>query len=319
MKLHINEAEGDFIKIGNRVLPKNAAGLGYADYDTVSRAGKKAYDDEQEAKRVAAEKEAKKQKAAEAIEAFDAICPDEVDASNAEKVLDELFEEFVPSQGPTESLGAELIRAASRVGYRWFNDGDRFNHGYGLETCAPDAAFLAEYGGSKVESIINDMAERMPDWPDSQYNEAIYKLIAAVINFLADNLELFGEDVIDSRDYTSPLVDEWEEWSHCLEYEPDLSGEYLDRLMDADLINWDDVRSFIDDCISDMGGNDNWWARDAVTITDLSQDEWDEWNDNFDRWWGQWLDEQMEENEDALYAYENGEDDDEYDEDEEDM
>ena len=30
-KLHLNEAESDYVKIGNMVLPKNAANLGYAD------------------------------------------------------------------------------------------------------------------------------------------------------------------------------------------------------------------------------------------------------------------------------------------------
>lgn len=319
MKLHINEAEGDFIKIGNRVLPKNAAGLGYADYDTVSRAGKKAYDDEQEAKRIAAEKEAKKKKAAEAIERFEDVYSgykNEVDNTNVDSLLEDLFDEFVPAEGKTESLAAELIRAIVRLRYRWSNDGDRFNQGYGLETCASSAAFIAENTNGIIEKKVNNMAEHDPSWPDDSYEQALDNLSCSVVKYIASNLELFGENTEDSRDYTSSLVDDWTEWSHCLEYEPDLSGEYLDRLMDAELLSWDDVREFIGDCVNSLGGSDYWWASDAVNIQDLNQDEWDEWNDNFDRWWGDWLDERMEENEDALYAYENGEDDDEdYDED----
>lgn len=48
-KLHLNEADSDYVKIGNMVLPKNAAGFGYADYDTVANAGKRAYNAEKEA------------------------------------------------------------------------------------------------------------------------------------------------------------------------------------------------------------------------------------------------------------------------------
>lgn len=317
MKLHINEAEDDFIKIGNRILPRNAAGLGYADYDTVSRAGKKAYDDEQEAKRIAAEKEAKKKKAADAIERFEDVYSEynnDVNNSNFNSLFNDLFNEFVPASGKTESLAAELIRAAMRLEYRWSNDGDRFNQGYGLETCASSAAFIADNTNKVIEQQVNDIAEHDPSWPDDSYEQALDKLARSVVKYIADNLDLFGEDTEDSRFYSSSVIEDWTEWSHCLEYDPDLSGEYLDRLMDAELLSWDDVREFIDDCIDSLGGSDYWWASDAVTIQELDQDGWNEWNDNFDRWWGNWLDERMEENKDALYAYENGEDDDEYEE-----
>lgn len=310
----ITAADEDFIKIGNRILPKNAAGLGYADYDTVARAGKRAYDAEQEQKRLAAEKEAKKQKAAEAIEKFNQIYPGDVDKSNLNDVMEGLFDEFVPGTGSADSMAGEFIRAIERIRYRNYNDGDRFNQGYGLETCGPDAAFLAENTDDNISRMINDIAEHDASWPDQYYDEAIDNVAIAVVKYIADNLDLFGEDVIDSRDYDSSLVAEWEEWSHNLEYDPDLSGEYLDRLMEADLLDWDDVRSFIDDCIMDMGGNDNWWARDAVTITDLNAEEYDEWDSNFERWWAQWLDERMEENAEALEEYENGYDDEDEDE-----
>ena len=67
-----------------------------------------------------------------------------------------------------------------------------------------------------------------------------------------------------------------------------------------------------------MGGEVNRWAQDAWTITNLDIDQFNDWNDNFERWWNQTLDEWMNEYEDQLIAYEEGEEDeDEYDEDEE--
>ena len=54
--------------------------------------------------------------------------------------INKLFKELVPISGKADSLAGELVRATSRIGYRFFNDGDLVNIGYGKETCNPAAA-----------------------------------------------------------------------------------------------------------------------------------------------------------------------------------
>lgn len=320
-KRRVMAADSDYIKIGNRILPRNTAGMkDEASYDQVSREGRRRYDAEQEQKRLAAEKAAKAERGRAGSAAFDRILEAHEGEPNRNELWSDLFEEFVPSSGPAETMGGEIIRAVNRVIYRWENDGDKFNEGYGLETCGSDAAFLSENTDSRIENIIENAAELDPSAPDERYSAAMKKLEEAVIDFLANNPEVFGEDAVDSRNYESYLVDDWEEASHSLEYEPDTSGDYIDRLIDAECVSWDDVDQLLRDWAEyDLGGEVNRWAQDAWTITNLDSQQFEEWDSTFDRWWGQALDDWMNEYSDELDAYENGEEEDEeyYEEDEE--
>ena len=56
--------------------------------------------------------------------------------------INKLFKELVPETGKAGSLAGELVRAMSRIGYRFYNDGDQLGIGYGKETCNPAGRFL---------------------------------------------------------------------------------------------------------------------------------------------------------------------------------
>ena len=51
------------------------------------------------------------------------------------KKLSRMFDEHVPMSGKADTVGGEIVRAISRIGYRWWNDGDHIGVGYGNETC----------------------------------------------------------------------------------------------------------------------------------------------------------------------------------------
>ena len=59
-----------------------------------------------------------------------------------EERINKLFKELVPETGKADSLAGELVRAMSRIGYRFYNDGDQLGIGYGKETCNPAGRFL---------------------------------------------------------------------------------------------------------------------------------------------------------------------------------
>ena len=42
-----------------------------------------------------------------------------------EERINKLFKELVPETGKADSLAGELVRAMSRIGYRFYNDGDQ--------------------------------------------------------------------------------------------------------------------------------------------------------------------------------------------------
>jgi len=56
----------------------------------------------------------------------------------------EWFDQFVPPQGKAETWEGEIIRAYNRLVYRYYNDGDYFNEGYGVETCGHCYLFLLD-------------------------------------------------------------------------------------------------------------------------------------------------------------------------------
>ena len=54
----------------------------------------------------------------------------------------------MPASGKAETVAGEIIRAVDRIWYRWYNDGDKINVGYGKETCNGTARFLEKIRGA---------------------------------------------------------------------------------------------------------------------------------------------------------------------------
>lgn len=71
--------------------------------------------------------------------------------------INKLFEEYVPMQGPAETVLGEIVRAISKIGYRCSNDGDCIGVGYGNETCNAPARYLIEVCGGDVGGEINNL------------------------------------------------------------------------------------------------------------------------------------------------------------------
>lgn len=69
-----------------------------------------------------------------------------------EERINKLFKELVPETGKADSLAGELVRAMSRIGYRFYNDGDQLGIGYGKETCNPAGRSLETRATTKSQS-----------------------------------------------------------------------------------------------------------------------------------------------------------------------
>ena len=55
---------------------------------------------------------------------------------------------LMPGMGKAETVAGEIIRAVDRIWYRWYNDGDKINVGYGRETCNGTARYLEKIRGT---------------------------------------------------------------------------------------------------------------------------------------------------------------------------
>ena len=118
--------------------------------------------------------------------------------------LNALFEELVPASGKADSLAGELVRAASRIGYRFCNDGDHIGIGYGRETCNPAARFLKKHGDKKTGAYVTAL------WgldDDSAYEEILNALGGAVADYIESRPELRDTETEDMFDCRNPKED----------------------------------------------------------------------------------------------------------------
>lgn len=134
----------------------------------------------------------------------------------ATEKIEELFERLVPDTGKADTVAGEIIRAVSRIGFRWNNDGDRIGTGYGRETCNPAARYLIAKADDKVVDIIYDMWGA--NMTDREYDDCLQELCAAVLNYLDNSPELETtpntEDMFDYRDKYED-VDEYDCEDDC--------------------------------------------------------------------------------------------------------
>ena len=137
--------------------------------------------------------------------------------TEATKKLGEMFEKYVPMRGPAETKGGEIVRAINRLGYRWWNDGDKLGVDYGNETCNFAGRFLMKVCPHNIGDAVADV------WgcrSDEVYDKKLSRLEGLVVEFLEEFPELFG--VKNDDDYLNYKVDEdteyededdeWDRW-----------------------------------------------------------------------------------------------------------
>lgn len=136
--------------------------------------------------------------------------------SSVESEFDALMKKLVPRSGKAATQEGELVRAAAKVTYRWYNDGDKFFEGYGCETAGPSASFLwaSKIPGMRalIDSIPNSASR------DAAYEKAIEKMLKLVISYVASKEGKFTKNTVDNLDTKSRWV-ETEETED--DYDPD--------------------------------------------------------------------------------------------------
>ena len=145
-------------------------------------------------------------------------------------IIDKWFDEYVPDSGKAKSVGGEIIRAFSRIYYRYMNDGDFLGYGYGVETCGSEAVYLySEF--AEFEEIIESLSDIQDN--DAVYMKLLKELKQAVVTFLTEKPDLFKlENENDSR----------EDYDHSIDGEDDYRLNYWED--DEEEEDWDDD----DDC-----------------------------------------------------------------------
>lgn len=132
--------------------------------------------------------------------------------------LDERLEKFshlVPGSGAADTLEGEVVRAVQRVEYRYFNDGDEYDQGYGNETVSPSVDWLTHRSPikSQVSSLFDDYR--------GNYEEKIETLKLAAVEWLESRKgETQPNGTEDSRSFKIAGKD-YRDLSHEDDYEDD--------------------------------------------------------------------------------------------------
>ncbi len=148
--------------------------------------------------------------------------------------INKLFKELVPETGKAGSLAGELVRAMSRIGYRFHNDGDMVNIAYGKETCNPAARFLIAKGNAEVSSLTAGLWEI---FSEDAYEKVMDILCGAVADYVEQNPDLRNqptEDMWDFKDEEEDQDDSWDEEEDDWDEEEDDWDEEEDYEGDED-------------------------------------------------------------------------------------
>lgn len=130
--------------------------------------------------------------------------------TNQDKI-NALFEELVPASGKADSLAGELVRATSRIGYRFYNDGDQLGVGYGKETCNPAGRFLIKKAPKEIGDLV---AALWGMYSKDGYEAVLDVLVGKVADYVDANPDLRSqptEDMFDYYDKYEDVDDFWED------------------------------------------------------------------------------------------------------------
>lgn len=133
-----------------------------------------------------------------------------------ENRINKLFKELVPETGKADSLAGELVRAMSRIAYRFYNDGDMVNIAYGKETCNPVARFLIAKGNAEVSSLTAGLWEI---FSEDAYEKVMDILCGAVADYVEQNPDFRTQPTEDMWDFKDEEEDQDDSWDEEEDYE----------------------------------------------------------------------------------------------------
>jgi hypothetical protein len=145
------------------------------------------------------------------------------------KDIEDYFNELVPPSGKAGTVNGEIVRAANRIGYRWYNDGDKFYEDYGTETAGPAMAFLVKHG--EIDGQIQDAFRRIERAvvgtnSDEEYEKFLEELFTLAVDHVI-KIPNTKSDVDYSTKYDSDYEDEEDDdaWGYD-DYEDEEDFDY---------------------------------------------------------------------------------------------
>ena len=202
--------------------------------------------------------------------------------------FEHIFDVLVPNSGKCDTLAGEIIRAINRIEYRWFNDGDRFNEDYGIESCGQPALFLANIEVDDGEPFWDLIIDVDKDGDDDEYERMIENLKDKAIELLKTHNELLATETTDMYDVKERDVERFLDDNDLIpKYDCDAEiPQELQAHLDKGNIDERDLIWEVQSWIENMGNSTNDVRIDwgNVYVYDLNKSDYDELNGNLYKW-----------------------------------
>ena len=127
-----------------------------------------------------------------------------------------LEDKYLPNVGQGETMAAQAMTAATKLVYKWYNDGDVFDNRYGIDGWLNDLSSYANWLYYNVAST-QDILLRITDLTsDGDYEDLLYDLVMALNKDLLEYLDTQPKvgDIYNCSGpfkYEEPENDEWDD------------------------------------------------------------------------------------------------------------
>lgn len=95
-------------------------------------------------------------------------------------VYNRLWKALVPESGPCETVEGEILRATSKLYYRYYNDGDQVEHGGEGSVSRAHCFLIAHLHGARFQTPLSDLV----DCSEEKYEKTLETLVYEIIKWI---------------------------------------------------------------------------------------------------------------------------------------
>jgi hypothetical protein len=108
-----------------------------------------------------------------------------------EKRNEKWFDKLVPMGGICETTEGEMLRAINKIFYRFWNDGDYFYEGYGIETAGSAHMYLVEHSQlkEKLAELFQKIHQTFRRTPSLTGKQQYGKILNEATDLILDEIE----------------------------------------------------------------------------------------------------------------------------------
>lgn len=101
----------------------------------------------------------------------------------SDPVTDRIEKEFLPANGEGDSMMSQAVTAATKLIYKWFNDGDVFDNTFGLQGWANDLSDYANWLDENIPEAAAILSRiKAVGSDENAYTQLLFDLMHAVFN-----------------------------------------------------------------------------------------------------------------------------------------